>query len=126
MRRNIFIIFIKTLTGLFMIGTIGALLIIYLDIDFPVSQGLINGYILIVFLLPISMLLMLVLNLRRLGWSEVKKRLPNLAAITVLGGILSYAMDRASGISATVIFRALTLGVVLTFGDVFFGDIEKE
>ena len=112
--------------GLFMIGTIGILLILYMDIDFPVSQGMINGYILVVFLLLVSILLMLVLHLRRLGWSKVKKRLPKFAVITALGGVLSYALDRASGASGTVTFRAITLGVVLTFGDLFFNHIKKE
>lgn len=126
MRRNISTIFLKTLMGLFMIGTIGILLILYMDIDFPVSQGMINGYILVVFLLLVSILLMLVLHLRRLGWSKVKKRLPKFAVITALGGVLSYALDRASGASGTVTFRAITLGVVLTFGDLFFNHIKKE
>ena len=116
MRKNSMLIFTKILYGLFLIGTIITLLIVYIRIDTSISFKFLIGYVLFAFFMLLYVPIITIINSRKLKWVEIRKRLLKLLILFVFFAISHYIFDFFSKPSKIDLFRELTTALSLAFG----------
>ena len=116
MRKNSTLIFTRILYGLFLIGTIITLLIVYRHINTNISFKFLIGYVLLTFFLLLYVPVITIINSRKLKWVEIRKRLLKLLILFALFGISHYFFDFFSRPSKIDLFRELSTALALAFG----------
>jgi len=108
---------------IFTIGTIIMFFIAYMNIDCNITIPFIMGYLLLTLFLVIYTFIMTILNLRKLRWVEIKRRLFKFITLFVSFGILNFSFDYFFRHSKIDLFRefSISLGLVFAYS---FADIE--
>ena len=115
MKNNILLIAI--LYVIFIIGTIIICFLSYMNIKCNIPMPFIIGYLVLTLFLVIYTFIMTILNLRKLKWVEIKKRIFKFIILFVSFGILNIIFDylfRHSNIDPFKEFSK-SLGLVLAF-----------
>lgn len=128
MKKNKVLIFTRILIILFAIGTVILLCAAYIDVDIDIDNRIIFklgiAYVLLAFFLLLYIPFITILNLRKLKWIEIRKRLIKCIALFAQFAILNYVLDYIFRPSKIDLFRvctnALSLAFGLTFIDVIF------
>lgn len=119
MKKNRVLIFTRILYILFAIGTIILLLMAYKGIDSRIAFKFGIGYIFLTFFLLLYIPLITILNLRKLKWIEIRKRLFKFIASFTLFGTLNYIIDYVLRPSNIDLFREFSIALGLAFGITF-------
>lgn len=119
MKKNTTLVFTKILYILFIIGTIISLFIVYKNIGSSSAFKFLMGYLFLTFFLLLYIPLITILNLRKLKWVEVRKRLFKFIALCVLFGGLNYGFDYVFRPSNIDLFREFSIALGLAFGASF-------
>lgn len=110
--------------SLLIVGMIITLFIVYRDIDGSFSRTFLNGYIFFLFFALFYFIVMILINMRKLKWREIRKRLYKfIAYFTLLSGssyIADYFFTSLAFDWYTVIFNSLSLAFAFVFVDLLF------
>jgi hypothetical protein len=124
------LIFTRILFILFAIGTIILLWMVYKDIDSSIAFKFGIGYLFLTLFLLLYVPIITILNLRKLKWVEIRKRLFKFIALFILFSALNYISDcvfRHSNIDLFRVFsNAAGFAFGITFIDVIFLKKERE
>lgn len=116
MKKNSLAFFTKTIYVLFFISTIISLFIVYKDIDNGIAIKFVMGYAIFVLILLIYVPIVTVINLRRLKWVDIKKRLLKFFVIFILFGALNYGFDYFFRPEKIDLLRQFSIAFGLAFG----------
>lgn len=116
MKKNRVLIFNRILYILFAIGTIILLWMTYKDIDSRIAFKFGIGYLFLTFFLLLYIPFITILNLRKLKWIEIRKRLFKFIALFILFGTLNYILDHVFRPSNIDLFREFSIALGLAFG----------
>ncbi|MEG0132896.1 MAG: hypothetical protein RR891_07090 [Clostridium sp.] len=114
--KNKALIFTKILFILFAIGTIVVLWIVYKDIDSRFAFKLVSGYVFLTFFMLLYIPIITLLNLRRLKWTDIRKRLFKFITLFILFSALHYIYDWIFRRSNIDLFRVFSSAVGIAFG----------
>ncbi len=124
MKKNKVLVFTRILYTLFAIGTIMSLFIVYKDIDNDFAFKFVVGYVFLTFFFIICILFITILNLGKLKWTDMRKRISRFIISFVTLVALSYGFDylfRPTKIDLYRVFsNALGLAFGISFIDVIF------
>lgn len=116
MKKNRLLIFTKILYILFGIGTILVLVIVYKDIDSKFAFKFAVGYLFFALFLLLYVPFITFLNLRKLKWIEIRKRLIKFITLFILFGTLNYGFDYVFKPTGIDLFREFSTALGLAFG----------
>ena len=116
MKNNILTYIIYLLA---VIGMIITLLIVYKDIDSSFSFAFIIGYITFVFLAIIYSMIAIMINLRRLRWIGIRKRLYKFITYFVLLSVCSYITGYIFKYSELDLLNIIPIPLGLSLGIAF-------
>lgn len=116
MRKDVSLIFTRILYTLFIIGTIISLIIVYKDIDSRVAFRFLTGYLFFTVFLLLYVPFITFLNLKKLKWVEVRKRLLKFIALLILFSVSNYIFDYFFRPANMDLFRAFSIALGLAFG----------
>ena len=117
MKKNILTYIIYLLA---VIGTIITLFIVYKDIDSSFSFAFIIGYIIFLFLAFLYSMIPIIINLRKLRWGGIRKRLYKFIAYFVLLSALVYTVDYIFQPSELDLYSIVSIPLGLSLGIAFF------
>jgi hypothetical protein len=121
MKKNILTYIIYSL---FVIGAFITLFIVYRDIDSSFSHIFVMGYILFIFFALVYFLIVILLNLRKLKWFEIRKRLYKFIAYFALLSVSAYMADYFfTSLDLdwyNIVFNSLSLAFAFVFVDLLF------
>ncbi len=116
MKKNTLSFITKIFFAVFFIGTIIMFFIVYKKIDNSIAFKFSVGYVLFTFLLLIYILIVTVINSRRLKWPDLKKRLIKFFAVLILFGTLNYGFDYLFRPDKIDLFRQFSIAFGSAFG----------
>lgn len=114
--KDIALIFTRILYILVAIGTIILLLMAYKVIEISIDFKFIIGYMLLAFLLLFHVAIITILNLRKLKWVQIRKRLFKFIALFIFFSTLYYISDCFFKQSNIDLFRVFSSAIVSAFG----------
>ena len=124
MKRNKVLFFTKGLYGLYIIATIISLFIVFKEVDSRISFNFLVGYLFLTFFMLIYVVLIVIINSRKLKWIDIRKRILKFALLLILFACLNYGFDyvfRSEEITLLRVFsNSLGLAFGLAFMDVIF------
>ncbi|KAA0955406.1 hypothetical protein FQ087_12350 [Sporosarcina sp. ANT_H38] len=116
MKKNILTYIIYALLA---VGTITTLFIVYKDIDSSYSLAFVIGYIIFLFLSAFYFMIAVIINVRKLKWIEIRKRLYKFIAYFVLLSGFPYIADYIFKSLEFDLYNIVTISLGLSFGIVF-------
>ena len=116
MNRYTGIRFTNLLYILFGIGTIASLFIVYKDMDGIFAFRFVMGYMFLTFFLLIYTGIVTVLKLKRLKWTEIKKRILRFTFLFILFSGLKYGIGYFFRSSAPDFYGIFSTSFGLSFG----------
>lgn len=116
MKKNILTYIIYILA---VIGMIITLFIVYKDIDSSFSFAFIIGYITFLFLAFIYSMIAIMINLRKLSWIGIRKRLYKFIAYLVLFSVCSYIAGYIFKTSEFDLLNIISIPLGLSLGIAF-------
>ncbi|PAB57391.1 hypothetical protein [Anaeromicrobium sediminis] len=116
MKKNKLLIFTRILYILFAIGTIIVFWMVYKDIDSSFAFKFGIGYVFLTFFLLLYVPFVTILNLRKLKWVEIRRRVIKFIGLFISFGTLNYIFDYVFRPSNIDLFREFSSGLGLAFG----------
>ncbi|WP_066499606.1 hypothetical protein [Abyssisolibacter fermentans] len=116
MKKNTILFFTRILYILFIIGTIISLFVVYKDIDSSIAFKFVMGYLFFTFFMLLYIPLITIINLRKLKWIKIRKKLLKFIVLFVLFGSLNYVFDYVFRPSKIDLFREFSNALGLAFG----------
>lgn len=117
MKKNI-------LTGiiylLFVVGTCITLFIVYKDIDSSFSFAFVIGYVIYLFLMVFYFLIVIIINLSKLKWIGIRKRLYKYIAYFLILSVITYIVGVIFKPSQVDLYRIIFISLGTSFSLVFF------
>src|SRR5699024_5488202 len=104
MKKNKVLVFTRILYTLFAIGTIMSRFIVYKDIDNDFAFKFVVGYVFLTFFFIICILFITILNLGKLKWIDMRKRISSFIISFVTLVALSYVFDYLFCLSIIVLY----------------------
>lgn len=126
MKRKAVLIFTRILCIVFIIGTIILFFIVYTDIDNSFVFKFLMGYVFFTIFLLLYVPIITILNLRKLKWIEIRKRLLKFISLFILLGALNYGFDYVFRLSNVNLYRELSIALGVAFGITFIDVIFKK
>ena len=116
MKKNIltYIIYV-----LFAVGTITTLFFVYKDIDSSFSLAFVIGYIIFLFLSFFYFMIAVIINMRKLKWIEIRKRLYKFIAYFVFLSGFTYIADYIFKSLEFDLYNIVSTSLGLSLGLVF-------
>ncbi|MCH1626734.1 hypothetical protein [Fredinandcohnia quinoae] len=116
MKKNIlaFIIYV-----LIVVGAITSVFIIYRDIDSSFSIAFVIGYIIFLFLAILYFIIVVFINLRKLKWIDIRKRLYKFIAYFVFLSGFTYTADYIFNSLEFDVYTIVSISLGLSFSFVF-------
>ena len=78
---------------LFLVMTVISLFIIYKDIDSSIAYKFVVTYVVFTFFMLLYIPLIVMINLKKLKWNEVRKSILNFIILFTLFGAMNYGLD---------------------------------
>jgi hypothetical protein len=116
MKQNILTYIIYVLV---VVGTIITLFIVYKDIDSSFSLAFVIGYIIFLFLSVFYFMIVVIINLRKLKWREIRKRLYKFIAYFVFFSGFTYIADYVFKSLEFDLYNIVSISLSLSFAFVF-------
>lgn len=116
MKKNIIPIFTRVLYIIFAIQTVILLWVVYKDINSDITFKFAIAYLFLTFFLLFYTPFITILNLKRLRWVDIRKRLFKFITLFVLFGTLNYGFDYVFRPSNIDLLRAFSISFGLAFG----------
>jgi len=116
MKKNTVLNFTRILFILFAIGTIISLWIAYKDVDSSIAFKFLMGYLFFALFLLLYIPVITILNLKKLKWVGIRKRLFKFITLFILFGTLNYIFDYVVRPSNIDLFREFSSGLGLALG----------
>lgn len=127
MKKNISLNVI--LFAVFVVWTTITVFIVYKDIDTPLATPFVIGYVIYLLLYALSFIVLILINIRRLSWAEIRKKLfVFIAWFISLSGLfflLNY-LFRPSGAKVWDWGTPLGLSLAIAFSDMMFFRKQKK
>lgn len=109
---------------LLIVGTIITLFIVYRDIDGSLSYTFITGYIFFIFFALFYFIIVILLNIRKLKWFKIRKRLTKFIVYFAVLGAAAYMADyffpSLAFDSSTIFFNSLSLAFAFVYTELLF------
>lgn len=115
----------KFIYTLFIIGTIVSVFIVYKDVQSNIAIKFVIAYVIFTFFCLLYFSLITLIKLRKLKWSQIKKRLIIFIKIFIFFSALNFIFDYFFRHSKIDLFRELSIPLGLAFGTAFFDVIFK-
>lgn len=116
MKKNILMYIIYLL---FVVCTFITLFIVYKDIDSSFSLAFVIGYIIFLFLFVFYFMIAIIINMRKLKWIEIRKRLYRFIAYFVFLSGFTYIADYIFKSLEFDLYNLVSISLSLSFGLVF-------
>lgn len=114
----------KTLFILFGIGTVIALIIVYMDLDSDIAYKFVLTYVVFAFFMLLYVPIITIINSRKLKWKEIKKRLFIFIILLILSMLINYGLDYIRNPLGASLFeklpQSLGLSFIISFYDIIF------
>lgn len=114
----------KTLFILFGIGTVIALIIVYMDLDSDIAYKFVLTYVVFAFFMLLYVPIIIIINSRKLKWKEIKKRLFIFIILLILSMLINYGLDYIRNPLGASLFeklpQSLGLSFIISFYDIIF------
>lgn len=104
---------------LFIVGTCITLVIVYKDIDSSFSVAFVIGYVIYLFLIAFYFLIVIIINLSKLKWIGIRKRLYKYMAYFLILSVITYIVGVIFKSSQVDLYRIIFISLGLSFGLVF-------
>lgn len=120
MRRSIIDTFNNIIYVIFIIATIISIFIVYKNIDNKFAIGFVIGYAIFAVVFLFYVILGIVLNVTKLKWVGIRKRMIRFIKIFVILGILNYIFDYVFKSKKIDFLNMLSVSFGLALGSSFF------
>lgn len=108
--------FTKIFYILFLVMTVISLFIIYKDIDSSIAYKFVVTYVVFTFFMLLYIPLIVMINLKKLKWNEVRKSILNFIILFSLFGAMNYGLDYIFRPSEIDLLREFSTAFGLAFG----------
>jgi hypothetical protein len=120
MRRSIIDTFNNIIYVIFIIATIISIFIVYKNIDNKFAIGFVIGYAIFAVVFLFYVILGIILNVTKLKWVGIRKRMIRFIKIFVILGILNYIFDYVFKSKKIDFLNMLSVSFGLALGSSFF------
>jgi len=120
LKKSISTKLIITIYSLFIVGTIITAFIVYKDIDHPFTYRFLIGYVIFMLLLFCYFIILAVMNIGKLKWHELRKRLVKFVGYFILLSALNYVISYGFKSAEISYYKLLSVPLGLSLGWAFF------
>lgn len=120
MKKNTSVLLTKVIYSLFIMSTIIALIIVYKNIENPISTNFLLGYVLFAVLMVIYIPIITIVNAKKFKWKQIRKRIVKFVSLLILFTAVNYCFDYIVRPTEIDLLKNASTSLGISFGISFF------